>query len=32
MQSDIASQVGFKAIKNGGNAVDAAVATGFAWR
>ena len=29
-QSDIASQIGFDVIKNGGNAIDAVVATGFA--
>jgi len=29
-QSDIASQVGFEVIKNGGNAIDAVVATGLA--
>src|SRR5688500_20141761 len=29
-QSDIASQVGFDVIKNGGNAIDAVVATGLA--
>ena len=29
-QSDIASQIGFQVIKNGGNAIDAVVATGFA--
>ncbi len=29
-QSDIASQIGFEVIKNGGNAIDAVVASGFA--
>jgi gamma-glutamyltranspeptidase/glutathione hydrolase len=29
-QSDIASEIGFRVIRNGGNAIDAAVAAGFA--